>query len=158
MDETAHKLDSTDADKISRQSLLKKLLGFGFIGGLAGIFYPVAKYLTPPPVGEVTVTSMIAGAVDDVWDKPFKILQFGRKPVIFFKDPQGTHRAIAATCTHLACIVQYQPDENAIWCACHNGKFDLTGKVVGGPAPSALEEYAVNITDSGEIWVSERQA
>jgi Rieske Fe-S protein len=127
------------------------------VGWLGAIFYPIAKYLTPPPVGEVKVTSMIAGTVDDVWEKPFRIIQFGRKPLIFFKDQQDAYRALTATCSHLACIVQYQPDENTIWCACHNGKFDLTGKVVGGPAPDALEEYDVNLTDSGEIWVSQKQ-
>ncbi|MFC1481254.1 ubiquinol-cytochrome c reductase iron-sulfur subunit [Candidatus Neomarinimicrobiota bacterium] len=158
MTETAQAPGNTDEEKLSRRSLLTRMLGVGLVGWLGAILYPIAKYLTPPPVGEAKITEMIAGMVDDTWEKPFRIIQFGRKPLIFFKDPQGVYRAMAATCTHLACIVQYQPDENVIWCACHNGKFDLTGKVVGGPAPDALEEYDVNITDSGEIWVSQKLA
>ncbi len=155
--DTAQAPDNANEDKLSRRTLLARLLGIGTIGWLGAITYPIAKYLTPPPVGEVKVTSMIVGMLDDVWEKPFRIIQFGRKPLIFLKNPQGTYRALSATCTHLACIVQYQPSENVIGCACHNGKFDLTGKVVGGPAPASLEEYKVDITDSGEIWVSQKQ-
>ncbi len=76
---------------------------------------------------------------------------------MLFKDRQGTFRALAATCTHLACIVQFQQEDNIVWCACHNAKFSLSGKVISGPPPDALEGYDVNITDNGEIWISRRQ-
>ncbi|UCD36856.1 MAG: Rieske (2Fe-2S) protein, partial [Fidelibacterota bacterium] len=75
-----------------------------------------------------------------------------------FKDRQGSYRALEASCTHLSCIVQYKEDDNIVWCACHNGRFDLSGKVISGPPPDGLEPYDVNITDNGEIWVSRRQS
>ena len=143
---------------ISRLSLLKRLISVGVIGWLGSILYPVARYLIPPPAGEARVSSMKVGTVDDQWEKPFRIIRFGRTPVMLFKDRQGTFRALAATCTHLACIIQYQQENNIIWCACHNGKFDLSGKVISGPPPVPLENFDVNITDNGEIWISRRQA
>lgn len=142
---------------LSRRRILQVLLGVGVVGWLGSILYPVVRYLIPPPVGEAKVSSMKAGMVTDQWEKPFRILQFGRTPVMLFKDRQGSYRALEATCTHLACIVQYQPEDNIVWCACHNGKFDLSGKVISGPPPDALESYDVNITDNGEIWISRRQ-
>jgi Rieske Fe-S protein len=149
--------DLTSEANLSRRSLLRRLLGVGVVGWLGTIFYPIAKYLVPPPVGESTVTSMKIGPADEEWPEPFKIIQFGRKPVIVLKDQQGNYRALSALCTHLACIVQYRSADNFIWCACHNGRFDLTGKVIAGPPPASLETYDVNITDDGEIWVSQRQ-
>ncbi len=142
---------------LSRRALLKRLLGVGILGWLGTILYPVAKYLVPPPVGEANVTSMKIGPADEEWPEPFKIIQFGRKPVIVLKDHQGNYRALSALCTHLACIVQYRREENFIWCACHNGQFDLAGNVLSGPPPASLETYDVNITEDGEIWVSQRQ-
>jgi Rieske Fe-S protein len=49
--------------------------------------------------------------------------------------------------------VQYRPDLSHIWCACHNGHFDLNGKNISGPPPRPLESFAVNARGS-QIVVS----
>jgi Rieske Fe-S protein len=66
---------------------------------------------------------------------------------------EGRYRAYSATCTHLNCTVQYRGDIKQIWCACHNGIYDLNGKNVSGPPPRPLDEYAVNVS-GGEIVVT----
>jgi len=40
--------------------------------------------------------------------------------------------------------VQYKADTSQIWCACHNGLYDLAGNVVSGPPPRPLERLTVN--------------
>lgn len=142
---------------ISRRKALQGLLGLGVLGWLGSILYPITRFLIPPPAGEAKVSSLKAGMITDTWEKPFKIIQLGRDPVILFKDHQGNYRALEATCTHLSCIVQYRAEDNIVWCACHNGKFDLSGTVISGPPPEALQVYDVNVTDNGEIWISRRQ-
>ena len=60
-------------------------------------------------------------------------------------------------CTHLDCTVQFKPDTSQLWCACHNGTYDLGGNVVSGPPPRALEKFVVNLRgegDDAEIVVS----
>jgi Rieske Fe-S protein len=49
--------------------------------------------------------------------------------------------------------VQYKDDTRQIWCACHNGIYDLNGHNVSGPPPRPLEEYVVNVAE-GDIVVS----
>jgi Rieske Fe-S protein len=40
-----------------------------------------------------------------------------------------------------------------IWCACHNGKYDLNGKNISGPPPRPLTEY--NVIEKGkEVYIS----
>jgi Rieske Fe-S protein len=41
--------------------------------------------------------------------------------------------------------VQYRTDLTQIWCACHNGHYDLNGKNVEGPPPRPLDPYVVNV-------------
>jgi Rieske Fe-S protein len=41
--------------------------------------------------------------------------------------------------------VQFKSDTAQIWCACHNGLYDLTGNVVSGPPPRSLEHFVVNV-------------
>ena len=55
------------------------------------------------------------------------------------RTPDGQFRAFSAVCTHLDCTVQYKADTSQIWCACHNGLYDLSGNVVSGPPPRPLE-------------------
>jgi len=72
------------------------------------------------------------------------IFKFGNSPGILIRTPTGELRAFSAVCTHLNCTVQYRTDLTEIWCACHNGRYNLSGKNVAGPPPRPLEAYAVN--------------
>jgi len=81
------------------------------------------------------------------------IFKFGSQPGILIKTPSGEIRAFSATCTHLNCTVQYRDDIQHVWCACHNGHYDLNGKNIAGPPPRPLEQYTVNIRGD-EIFVS----
>ena len=57
----------------------------------------------------------------------------------------GELRAFSAICTHLNCTVQYRDDLGHIWCACHNGHYDLNGRNIAGPPPRPLEALVVNV-------------
>jgi Rieske Fe-S protein len=106
-------------------------------------------------VAEANVQSVKAGAASSFPVNTAQIVKFGRKPVILVREEGGEFRALSATCTHLECIVQYRGDLKRIWCACHNGMYDLHGRNVSGPPPRPLEEYAVNVVGD-EILVSRK--
>jgi Rieske Fe-S protein len=74
-----------------------------------------------------------------------QIFKFGSRPGILVRTPAGELRAFSAVCTHLNCTVQYRPDLGHIWCACHNGHFDLNGKNIAGPPPRPLDSFVVNV-------------
>ncbi len=137
----------------SRRNFLKYLLGAGIIGFLASIFYPLVAYLKPPKQTEVEVSSVSAGKVNSFEKDSGKIIRFGSKPVILIRTADGKFRALSAVCTHLECTVQYRKDMGLIWCACHNGKYDLNGRNISGPPPRPLEPYRV-IIKGDEIFIS----
>ena len=61
--------------------------------------------------------------------------------------------AFSQKCTHLGCVVYYQPDEERWHCPCHEGNFDTrTGAVISGPPPRPLGRIDVEIRDDGQIW------
>lgn len=131
--------------KIDRRKFLNSVLGIGGIGGFLSIFYPIVSYLIPPKMAEPKVNSVKAGIANDFSPDSYKIIKFGRKPVILVKTEEGQFKALSATCTHLECIVQYRKDTKQIWCACHNGIYDLNGRNISGPPPRPLEQYDVKI-------------
>jgi len=138
---------------MNRRNFTNVLLGGGLVAWLGSVLYPLVSYLKPPKIPEATVNSVKAGAAAEFGKNSGKIIKFGRKPVILIRLDTGDFRAFSATCTHLECIVQYRGDLKQIWCACHNGLYDLKGRNVSGPPPKPLEEYTVNVVND-EILVS----
>ena len=141
----------------SRRKFLNIIIGGGVVGWLAAVFYPVISFLKPPPVAEANVSSLKVGAVGAFAPGSSQIVKFGRQPVILIRLDSGEFRGFAATCTHLDCTVQYRSEKKDIWCACHNGVYDLMGRNVSGPPPRPLEEFTVGVVE-GDVVVSRGQA
>lgn len=136
-----------------RRGFLSWFLGTSVGALCVSVIYPVARYVSPPDVPEAQTKRVTAGTVGELKPNEGKIFRFGGRPGILVRTADDTYKAFSATCTHLNCTVQYRDDLRQIWCACHNGMFDLTGRVVGGPPPQPLEAYEVHVAN-GEIVVS----
>lgn len=136
----------------SRRSLLNWFLGTSVGALLLAVAYPVARFLNPPETAEAATREVEAGATNDPQfvSRGYKIVRFGSEPVIVIRLGQGEFRAFSATCTHLDCIVEYQQQRSRIWCNCHNGQYDLRGRVVSGPPPRPLEPYEVHLVANGK--------
>jgi Rieske Fe-S protein len=138
-----------------RRSFLNWLLGAWSAGVAGSILYPILRYLVPPDVPEAATRSVTDGKASTLVPNSGRVFPFGSTPAIVIRTPGGEYRAFSAVCTHLACTVQYRPDLQQIWCACHNGHYDLNGRNVSGPPPRPLEPYDVNIRDD-EVVISKR--
>jgi len=141
---------------VSRRSFLDYILGGGTLAMLGSMFFPILKYIMPPPIPQAVQNDVVAGKAGELAPNTGKVFRFGNKPGILVRTPEGDYRAFSAVCTHLQCTVQYRDDFKHIWCACHNGHFDLAGRNIEGPPPRPLEEYRVEIR--GEDVVVIRKA
>ena len=148
--------DSSVAVDHGRRNFLNWFLGTTAGAFLVSVTYPLSRYLIPPEVTESTASTVtLSIKPNDVKANSGQIFRFGSQPAILVKDTNGELKAFTAVCTHLACIVQYRSDINQIWCACHNGHFDLNGRNVEGPPPKPLEQFVVNVR-ADQVVVSKR--
>jgi len=145
-----------------RRNFISWLIGGGAIALLGSVFYPIYKYVIPPASGEANVSQVklpfkLKELQED--EKRFRIFKFGRKLGIIVITPEDKVKALSATCTHLDCTVQFRRDLGLLWCACHNGRYDLEGKNVSGPPPRPLTPFSVHVDKStGEIFVAEAKS
>jgi Rieske Fe-S protein len=139
----------------TRRSFIDLLLSTSLGATVLSIVYPVLQFLIPPALSESQQNNVIAGTADEFKPNTARIFKFGSRPGILVRTPAGDFRAFTAVCTHLNCTVQYRDDLQQIWCACHDGHFDLNGINVAGPPPRPLEQYAVNL--SGDDVVVSKQ-
>ena len=140
--------------ELSRRSFVDWLLGVGVVGSAVSFVYPVLRFVIPPPISEAIEQSVNAAKLSELAPNSSKIVKFGRRPCLLIRTPAGELRAFDGICTHLNCTVQYRKDVGQIWCACHNGYYDLTGKNIAGPPPRPLPTFAVNVNEDDDIVVS----
>jgi len=141
---------------VTRKRFVDWLLGTSAGGFFAAVFYPVIRYIIPPELPESAVNSVtLSFPPTDMPANSGRIFKFGNKPGILIETPSGELRAFSAICTHLDCTVQYRDDLGHIWCACHNGHYDLNGVNIAGPPPRPLDRYDVNVRGD-QIVVSVR--
>jgi Rieske Fe-S protein len=136
-----------------RRDLLNWFLGTWAGGVLGAVVYPVARFLVPPEIPEAPTLSASAGSASKLAPNSGRIVPFGSQAAIVIRTESGELRAFTAICTHLTCTVQYRSDLQHIWCACHNGHYDLTGRNISGPPPRPLRAYEVAVKDD-EIIIS----
>lgn len=139
--------------KSGRRSFINFILGGGALAFLASLAYPVVRYLTPLNESGLGSEPVEAGRIEEYQPNSGKIVRFGNKPALVLRTQEGTFKAFIAVCTHLNCTVQYLPNDKMIWCACHNGKYDLNGLNISGPPPRPLESLTVNIQQD-QIYIS----
>jgi len=130
----------------TRRGFINWFLGTSAGAFLLAVLYPVSRYLVPPEVGEsMAGTVTLSIKPKDVKPNSGQIFKFGNRPAILVRTPAGELRAFSAVCTHLNCTVQYREDLSHVWCACHNGHFDLNGKNIVCPPPRPLDAFVVNV-------------
>ncbi len=151
-----HAQTQAEVEMPARRRFLGLLLGGGLLASAVSFFYPVMRYLVPPRVIDMGGDSVVAGKVGELRPNSGKIFRFGSRPGLLLLGSDGQYRALSATCTHLSCTVQYRGDLRQVWCACHNGMYDLAGRNISGPPPRPLEQYDVHVRGD-EIIVSRRR-
>ena len=69
------------------------------------------------------------------------------------RDEKGIY-AVSSTCTHLGCLVNQEAE--SFVCPCHGSQFDLSGRVLEGPASTPLDHFDVSLSNDGRVIIDRR--
>lgn len=67
------------------------------------------------------------------------IVELDGHKVAAFRDDDGGFHAVSPVCTHVGCLVAFNPAERTWDCPCHGSRFTTDGHVLEGPALKDLE-------------------
>ena len=149
-----------DSHHISRREFVT--LATAAVGTLIGavIGLPAIAYLLQPALRSTTTDTWVPlGKLDSFtigiptlstftrstvngWEKSTN--SFG---VFVLRKSQNDVIVFSNVCTHLSCRVNWNADKKQFICPCHDGRFGLDGKVVAGPPPRPLDQYATKVED-----------
>ncbi|NIT59177.1 MAG: Rieske 2Fe-2S domain-containing protein [Aliifodinibius sp.] len=135
--------------KGSNQSRRQFLVNLGIIGALAlaviGFLRNALAFLFPEGKKK-TYHKYLVAKEKEIPIGEAKKTMIGKEPVYVVRLENG-YRVYSGVCTHLGCIVRWEPGKNRFYCPCHKGIFDKTGQVKSGPPPRPLDEYRVEVED-----------
>ncbi len=133
------------------------LIGLGLAVPLAGyVLSPALKRRERPWVEVGSVDALTPGepaqlehvqTVEDGWLKTTV-----HKAVWAVKQPDGQVTVFSPICTHLGCGYRWDEGERKFKCPCHGSVYDVTGKVLAGPAPRPLDRLPVKV-ENGRLLV-----
>ena len=147
--------ETVSHQKTSRRGFLDVLLGASIAGWLATVLYPIIRYLKPlPQAGFTGPARLTREDIVKLEQKQFVIVPVSGQRVIVVQPPNQELAALNAVCTHEGCTVTFRPGESVIWCPCHDGRFDLNGRVLSGPPPRPLAKYVAKRQSDGTITVA----
>ena len=86
-------------------------------------------------------------AVEQIARGDGAVLRQGAAKIAVYRDTEGVAHALSAVCTHLGCIVQWNPNEKSWDCPCHGSRYDIAGRVLNGPAVSPLSPAEIRSPD-----------
>ena len=142
-------------ERLSRKRFIDWALRLGGLAAAGSVLYPTIRYLSPIETsGSNGPVELTADELAKINAEQFVITKVGVRKILILRDPQGTLRAVDAKCTHEGCTVRYLPGQSIILCGCHNGRFDLDGRVLGGPPPKPLAQHDVVADASGKVVVT----
>lgn len=122
------------------------LWGFGFL-------FVVASFLKPPRTRrELAERRLRVGSLDELPVGEARMVRHGREPIWVIRTGEDALVGLAGVCTHLHCILNWDPKQRSLLCPCHQGAFDLNGNVLKGPPPRALQRFEVH-DQLGVIYV-----
>lgn len=80
--------------------------------------------------------------VDHIKIKQGAIVEKNGEKIAVYRGEDGL-KCVSAVCTHMKCIVKFNPHEQTWDCPCHASRFSVDGKVIEGPALKNLEEKSL---------------
>lgn len=110
--------------------------------GLA-LLYPVVCYL----LYKEQKTSKITFHPDE------QLLKVNFKKEAYLIKNGHEFYALSGHCTHLGCIINFDPKRGKFHCPCHGSVFDISGKRIAGPAKKNLSRLPLKFMDNGDIIV-----
>jgi quinol---cytochrome c reductase iron-sulfur subunit, bacillus type len=147
-----------------RRTFLTRITGV--IMGLIGISLsiPLIGYVVSPALRRQAREWADAGGIDALTEgRPQELTYIvtindgwmkteAEKSVWAVRQSDGSVTVFSPLCTHLGCGYRWDTGDLRFKCPCHGSVFDVTGKVIAGPAPRPLDRLPVKI-ENGRVFI-----
>ena len=137
---------------VTRREMVKFLgLGSMLIAGTNFIAAAVPRMSRPQefPRTKIALASALPVGASQLFRYPTE-----KEPCILVRNRAGELVAYSQVCTHLSCAVVHRPEENTLFCPCHQGYFTVEeGRPYAGPPTRSLPRIQL-ACDGDEVYAT----
>jgi nucleotide-binding universal stress UspA family protein/nitrite reductase/ring-hydroxylating ferredoxin subunit len=90
--------------------------------------------------GDVLLARTVRQRSDEIRPGEGGVTEQDGAPIATYVDEEGVVHLMSAICTHLGCVVVWNPADGTFDCPCHGSRFGPLGDVAEGPAKHPLEQ------------------
>jgi cytochrome b6-f complex iron-sulfur subunit/menaquinol-cytochrome c reductase iron-sulfur subunit len=164
--------DHKDIEPTGRRRALKLLVGAGSTVFVCALAAPAAVFVTAPANetgsggGPRWIKTVRLETLVESEPKKVAIIADQRDAWTLTKDVElgavwlirhgRKVLALSATCPHLGCAINADPNRKGFNCPCHTSGFDVAGHRTGGPSPRDMDVLETRI-DTGLVLVDFRK-
>jgi menaquinol-cytochrome c reductase iron-sulfur subunit len=135
----------------TRRSFFSWMIGIATSVIGLGLAIPLAGYVISPAMKRRKTLWAEVGPTDSLQAGEPEELEFAstskdgwrtdtaKKAIWAVKQPAGDIVVFSPICPHLGCGFRWEGGDHKFHCPCHGSVYDVTGKVVAGPAPRSLD-------------------
>jgi Rieske Fe-S protein len=137
-------------EEVTRREFVRYLT-VGSVGAALGSTWLAASAQLREPVEREELEVV---ALDDIPVPGSYLFRYPTEddPAILIRPTSDELHGYSQRCTHLACVVYYEDDEQELICPCHDGHFDAAdGRNISGPPQRPLNRIDLDIRD-GVVW------
>jgi len=140
-------METDQAEKRTRREFLRRMGVFGALILAMGAFLRQLLVFFSPSMKKTPTHKFLVAKVDEVPLGQAKEITIQGKPV-FVVHLESGFKVFSGVCTHLGCIVKWEPNNDRFYCPCHKGVFNREGDVMEGPPPRPLDEFVVELDEN----------
>jgi cytochrome b6-f complex iron-sulfur subunit len=143
-------MTGTSTSEVDRRGVVVAL-GVGALSALSGFAATALAYLWPR--GGAAASDWLTGAdgpvrVDDIGPDGSVVGRSALGKILVVRR-HGQLTGLQATCTHLGCTVAWDAASGDVVCPCHGARYNLSGKVLAGPAREPLRPVSLLVEPDG---------
>jgi cytochrome b6-f complex iron-sulfur subunit len=140
----------------SKRSFMRSIVLFGGLVAGAVALGSVKLPSASAPSSVQTATTAQGGSIGNMKDfqvgSPVYFEYPAGYPNILVKKTDGSVVAMSILCTHVCCQCEYDSVQLVIVCPCHGSVFDISGKVLQGPAAYPLPQVTLRTDGTGNVF------
>lgn len=135
--------DNSQAGLNRRNFLHACIAAMSAVGG-ALIAFPILSFFRlPKRIGGATTIELPLADLSE--DQAHYFDREGIQIVVIYTNKEA--KVFDAACTHLGCVVTWDPNDHVFRCPCHGAIFDEQGQPTSGPVNKPLKEIKFQIKD-----------
>lgn len=148
----------------TRRALFPWMIGLAASVIGLGLAAPLVSYVVSPALKRRKTQWAEVGPTDKLRAEAPEELEFAssikdgwrtdtaKKAIWAVQQSAGQIVVFSPICPHLGCGFRWNSGDHKFHCPCHGSVYDVSGKVLAGPAPRPLDVLPSKVED-GKLWV-----